>query len=774
MPLSVDSVLASWNSKLRAQRNSNLSKSSVNDAVAPENMGSPVYYDSSSRAQGTASELDLSRPKIRRLRSKTSRWGRGNTKSPSNASGDSFYTAGAASNASRRSHIEDTTQPIPDGEDIAKAFAERAWKEDPDFIGREELVEWLGSPSEIRHQVLGHYIAYFDFGGSDIDEAIRQLCNKLYIKGETEQIDRVLEAFSEHYMSQNPESLWQVSDIAYVVSFAIVLLNTDLQAAELNSHITSSRFVENTVEAVRTLLQQEASNSSLSNDSQAPKPLGELQFGERWYNEVSGELSAIYNRIYMATHFHPGPGRISLHSPHIVDPRKAPLHKFPNNINAGKDHKSGSLFTRFAHRLSLIRRRSVGVTENPEHNSSDMPFNVNRPTVTLTRGAAMDLAPARSPMTEALVMVTQAPAPSPQVLTGEKHPDSPVSVNLDLAEDGGLEVLRAQLAVANPEKRNREAPPEGNEPVDVLQLHTPQHMALMMYECLIEHGCPDLTSLIDPLGFSSSAVAEGGFGDIWKGRFHDSRRLAIKVLRFACLTGDNTEKELKRFTREIYHWSKLDHENVNKLMGVTMFRERLGVVSEWMEHGNLRQYLHQNSGANRPELCIQIAKGVVYLHGVNMIHGDLKACNILVSSGGILKITDFDYSIFPECSLAFSATNRTGGGTLRWMAPELVVEAEPPQRNPKTDIYALGMTFLETMTNTHPFCECRHDNQIYSKLARKEHPKRSEEYFPDNDWGAWMWSVLLQCWDFNPASRPTADDVLRSLLTLENGTTYAS
>ncbi|KAJ1302688.1 hypothetical protein OPQ81_003004 [Rhizoctonia solani] len=312
--------------------------SSINIAAAPESMGSPVYYDASSRGQGTASELNLDQqPKMQRLRSRTSQLGRGNTKSPSNASGDSFYTAA-----------------IPDRDDNAKVFAERAWKEDPGFVEREKLVEWLGSPSEIRQQALGYYMAHFTFGGFEIDEAIRQLCNKLYIKGETQQIDRVLEAFSEHYILQNPESLWQVADIVHVVSFAIILLNTDLQAAELNSHITSSRFVDNAIEAIRTQLRQETLNSPMSNDPQTPEPLadidetgqhspttpsfrpaspyidrrsshrgsrissmgsygpggardswvvtqpsdaGEPRFGERWYNDASRELSAIYNRV---------------------------------------------------------------------------------------------------------------------------------------------------------------------------------------------------------------------------------------------------------------------------------------------------------------------------------------------------------------------------------------------------------------------------------------------------------------------------------------------
>ncbi|EUC67019.1 tyrosine kinase domain protein [Rhizoctonia solani AG-3 Rhs1AP] len=243
--------------------------------------------------------------------------------------------------------------------------------------------------------------------------------------------------------------------------------------------------------------------------------------------------------------------------------------------------------------------------------------------------------------------------------------------------------------------------------------HPPQYMASTMHECLIQHGCLDLISLVDPLGFSTSAVAEGGYGDVWTGRFHkDGTKVAIKVLRFTLSTGDVAKKELKRTAREIYNWSKLDHENVNKLMGVIMFRERLGMVSEWMEHGNLRQYLSRNSGLDRGELCVQIARGVAYLHGVNMVHGDLKAYNILVSSTGIIKITDFDYSIFPECSLVFSATTRVGGGTLRWMAPELVLEENPPQRNTKTDVYALGMTLLVSIlecyapNHTHKYRYC--------------------------------------------------------------------
>ncbi|KDN44814.1 hypothetical protein RSAG8_05287, partial [Rhizoctonia solani AG-8 WAC10335] len=221
-----------------------------------------------------------------------------------------------------------------------------------------------------------------------------------------------------------------------------------------------------------------------------------------------------------------------------------------------------------------------------------------------------------------------------------------------------------------------------------------------MFECLIAHGCSDLRAYIHPDHFSSCRAAEGAFGDVWKGKLIDGTDVAIKVLRYA-LVRDDGSKNMKRVMREIYNWSKLDHKNIHKLLGVTMFQGRLGMVSIWMEHGTLQQYLKQHSNADRHALCCQIAEGVAYLHSVSMIHGDLKAGNILVSVDGILKLTDFDYSIISGLSLAFSATTRTGGGTLRWMAPELVLatDEDPAERSKQTDVYALGMTILASVTS---------------------------------------------------------------------------
>lgn len=60
-----------------------------------------------------------------------------------------------------------------------------------------------------------------------------------------------------------------------------------------------------------------------------------------------------------------------------------------------------------------------------------------------------------------------------------------------------------------------------------------------MFECLVKHGCTDLSMTIDPDGYSASAIASGGFGDVWQARMMDGTLVAVKCLRLhTILEGD--------------------------------------------------------------------------------------------------------------------------------------------------------------------------------------------------------------------------------------------
>ncbi|KAH7322154.1 hypothetical protein B0J17DRAFT_582816, partial [Rhizoctonia solani] len=57
--------------------------------------------------------------------------------------------------------------------------------------------------------------------------------------------------------------------------------------------------------------------------------------------------------------------------------------------------------------------------------------------------------------------------------------------------------------------------------------------------------------------------------------------------------------------RELHTWSKCQHPNVVRLLGLALFRDRIGMVSPWMGQGNLPHYLKRTPGANRLSLVRQ-------------------------------------------------------------------------------------------------------------------------------------------------------------------------
>ncbi|KAH7338688.1 WD40-repeat-containing domain protein [Rhizoctonia solani] len=229
----------------------------------------------------------------------------------------------------------------------------------------------------------------------------------------------------------------------------------------------------------------------------------------------------------------------------------------------------------------------------------------------------------------------------------------------------------------------------GGENMDLINRHmSAQHM----FRLLCRHGCDDLSSQMDPNQNTAVLISGGGFGDIWRGELRNGTKVAIKTWREALInTGDY--KTLKRAVREIYYWSKIKHGNVHQLMGVVMFKgQSIGMVSEWMTNGNVHEYLQRNANADRLKLCIEVASGLAYIHSLKMVHGDIKAFNVLVSSDGLAKLTDFGISTMTESSLAFSATTTSQAGSVRWAAPELLLEESVKTK--ESDVYALGMVSI--------------------------------------------------------------------------------
>ncbi|KAG8989356.1 hypothetical protein FRB93_003655 [Tulasnella sp. JGI-2019a] len=115
-----------------------------------------------------------------------------------------------------------------------------------------------------------------------------------------------------------------------------------------------------------------------------------------------------------------------------------------------------------------------------------------------------------------------------------------------------------------------------------------------------------------------------------------------------------------------------------------------------MSNGDVKKYLSVNPNVNRVQLIHEIALGILYIHGKNIVHGDLKSVNVLIDDALKARIADFGLSEIKHhatSSLAIqnSEAFNIGAGTLRYMAPE----ALRGDIDKASDVYAFAMTVYE-------------------------------------------------------------------------------
>ncbi|KAG8707648.1 hypothetical protein FRC08_000370 [Ceratobasidium sp. 394] len=304
----------------------------------------------------------------------------------------------------------------------------------------------------------------------------------------------------------------------------------------------------------------------------------------------------------------------------------------------------------------------------------------------------------------------------------EDRPEEISNVTLEDTEDEGGEksALWKQDATAD-----STSPP----PANLRQSTISQFMsAHEIVQHLTEHRCQDITDHLDASSCGSQPVSWGGFGDVFFGSLLGGTKVAIKTARELIPPSDDSRKSLKEAARELYIWSKCRHPNVLPLLGLAVFRGRLGMVSLWMENGNLLLYLAKNPNTDRCRMSTQICDGVSYLHraDVGIIHGDLKGANVVISSDGTPMLTDFGNAVLQEYTLSFTETTQKNSVSARWTAPELLHGAT---YSIPADVYALGMTILETITGTVPFSDRNHIAVLAAVMTHKT-PTRPEDDIP--------------------------------------------
>ena len=156
---------------------------------------------------------------------------------------------------------------------------------------------------------------------------------------------------------------------------------------------------------------------------------------------------------------------------------------------------------------------------------------------------------------------------------------------------------------------------------------------------------------------------------------------------------------LRRLEQEISICSQVHHPNVVSLLGViTQDDIPLRIISELLE-ASLSDIIVAGDGPlllrEQVDVAIGCSSGIRYLHGLDILHGDIRSTNVVVTSVMEAKICDLGAARFSEVSSLSS-----GPMSADYVAPERL---EPGQHNTRmADVYSLGVTFVELMTGEHP------------------------------------------------------------------------
>ncbi|KIO22667.1 hypothetical protein M407DRAFT_78998 [Tulasnella calospora MUT 4182] len=213
----------------------------------------------------------------------------------------------------------------------------------------------------------------------------------------------------------------------------------------------------------------------------------------------------------------------------------------------------------------------------------------------------------------------------------------------------------------------------------------------------------------------------------------------------------------KRFEREANTWRHLEHPYILKFLGTFRFAGHLYFVSPFIKNGTLLQYVKDRENVNRVRLLCETAVAIEYLHQKSMVHGDIKASNLLISDDDHVLLCDFGLTK-PICMQ--TSTAMKGSGTVRWQSPELW-DNEP--KTFKSDVYAFSMTIVELFTGGPPFPHLKTDSAVMMAVGFKgERPEKSPVECNGISYEN-AWKVAEGCWSKLPEERMSMSEALCSL-----------
>ncbi|EGG23866.1 putative protein serine/threonine kinase [Cavenderia fasciculata] len=250
-------------------------------------------------------------------------------------------------------------------------------------------------------------------------------------------------------------------------------------------------------------------------------------------------------------------------------------------------------------------------------------------------------------------------------------------------------------------------------------------------------------------------IGKGGFGVVYKA-LHATKGYfsAIKKIRITKRKkGDQQQAESQSSLMvEINLLKVLSHHNIVRYYDHIPTVSHSYIVMEFIENGSLEKMIKRHGLL--PESLVnvymaQVLGGLEYLHRQGVIHRDIKAANLLISTDGSIKLADFGVAT-KVSDLSADNPDDSFAGTPYWMAPEVI---QMQGVSTACDVWSLGCTIIELLTGTPPYFGLAPAAALY-KIVQEDHPPIPQGI------SAALKDFLLQCFKKDENMRSSAKQLL--------------
>ena len=192
-------------------------------------------------------------------------------------------------------------------------------------------------------------------------------------------------------------------------------------------------------------------------------------------------------------------------------------------------------------------------------------------------------------------------------------------------------------------------------------------------------------------------IGTGGMSDVYKAKDHTlGRCVAIKVLKPEFCDDMNF---VNKFRTEAQSAARLEHPNIVNIYDVGSQDGFYYIIMECVEGITLKDYIEKKGRLNYKEtlsIAIQVGRGIQAAHAKSIIHRDIKPQNIIISTDGKVKVTDFGIAR----AVSEHTIHSDVMGSVHYASPE---QARNGYVSNRSDIYSLGIVMYEMVTGRVPY-----------------------------------------------------------------------